>query len=90
MPFPEWLEPMAATRTAERFSGAGWTFERKLDSIRVVAHKNGPDVQLWSRNHLPLTEAYPTVARAIEKLPIEDAILAGEATGAWGRQRDAD
>jgi hypothetical protein len=26
--FPEWLEPMAATLTQERFSGPEWIFER--------------------------------------------------------------
>ena len=28
--FPEWVEPMAATLTQERFSGPEWIFERQL------------------------------------------------------------
>jgi len=90
MPFPDWLEPMAATLTAERFTDPAWTFERKLDGIRVLAHKNGADVRLWSRNRLPLTNAYPKVASAIARLPIKSAILDGEATGAWGKLGEAD
>lgn len=90
MAFPDWLEPMAATLTAERFNDPAWTFERKLDGIRVLAHKNGADVQLWSRNRLSLTKAYPKVAAAIAKLPIKNAILDGEATGAWGKLGEAD
>ena len=90
MALPDWLEPMAATLTADRFSDPAWTFERKLDGIRVLAYKRGADVQLWSRNRLSLTESYPSVARAIAALPIGDAILDGEATGAWGKQGDAD
>jgi ATP-dependent DNA ligase len=90
MAFPEWLEPMAATLTAERFTDPAWTFERKLDGIRVVAYKRGGDVSLWSRNRLPLTKAYPNVASAIAKLPVKNVILDGEATGAWGRLGEAD
>src|SRR5688572_32160584 len=90
MPLPEWLEPMAATLTGERFTGPDWTFERKLDGIRVLAYKNGRQVQLWSRNRLSLTDAYPDVTRAIARLPVRSAILDGEATGAWGRQGEAD
>ena len=51
--FPEWVEPMAATLTQERFTGPEWIFERKLDGIRLLAFKHGPDVRLLSRNRLP-------------------------------------
>jgi len=90
MAFPEWLEPMAATLTAERFSGPEWTFERKLDGIRMLAFKDGDAVRLLSRNKLVLTGNYPAVARAIAALPAKNAIFDGEATGAWGRQGRAD
>jgi ATP-dependent DNA ligase len=90
MPLPSWFEPMAAKLTADRFTDPAWTFERKLDGIRVLAYKDGPRVQLWSRNRLALTDSYPDVVRAIAQLPVKDAILDGEATGAWGRQGDAD
>jgi bifunctional non-homologous end joining protein LigD len=81
---------MAATLTAERFTDPAWTFERKLDGIRLLAYKDGATVRLWSRNRLRLTEAYPEVARAIAHLPVTSAILDGEATGAWGRQGEAE
>ncbi len=81
---------MAATLTQERFSGPEWTFERKLDGIRVLAYKRGDDVRLWSRNRLPLNAAYPAVAAAIATLPQRELILDGEATGAWGRLGRAD
>ncbi|MEO7189519.1 MAG: ATP-dependent DNA ligase [Vicinamibacterales bacterium] len=90
MDFPGWLDPMAATLTAERFSDPDWLFERKLDGIRLLAYKQGAAVQLWSRNRLPLNDSYPAVARAIAALPVNNAIFDGEATGAWGRQGEAD
>jgi ATP-dependent DNA ligase len=75
---PEWLEPMAATLTQERFSGTDWLFERKFDGIRLLAYKNGADVRLFSRNRLP--QDLPAVAQAVGKLPVHDVILDGEVT----------
>ena len=76
---------MAATLTQERFTGPEWTFERKLDGIRLLAFRNQGDVRLLSRNRLPLNGAYPAVVEAIARLPVRDLILDGEATGVWGR-----
>ena len=39
--FPEWIVPMAATLTQERFTGPDWMFERKFDGIRLIAFKQG-------------------------------------------------
>jgi len=80
MTLPEWLEPMAARLTQERFTGPEWIFERKFDGIRLLAFKQGPDVRLYSRNRLP--QNIPVLADAIAKLPVHDVILDGEIT--WG------
>jgi bifunctional non-homologous end joining protein LigD len=90
MALPNWLIPMAATLTDDRFTGPDWIFERKLDGIRLLAYKDGATVRLWSRNRLPLTDAYPQVTAALTRLPLKDAILDGEATWAWGPQGDAE
>jgi bifunctional non-homologous end joining protein LigD len=90
MRMPEWIPPMAATLTDKRFSDPAWTFERKLDGIRVLAYKNGPKVELWSRNRLSLTADYPAVANAIAKLAADTVVLDGEAAWAWGRLGKAD
>jgi bifunctional non-homologous end joining protein LigD len=81
---PDWIEPMAATLTHERLAGAdaaGWSFERKLDGIRLLAFKDGADVRLYSRNRL--AQELPAIAAAIARLPVKDAILDGEL--AWDR-----
>jgi ATP-dependent DNA ligase len=75
-PLPEWLEPMAATLTQERFTGADWVFERKYDGIRLIAYKDGKTVRLFSRNRLP--QYSPAVESTIAALPVRDAILDGE------------
>ena len=75
---PDWLEPMAATRTQERFAGPDWLFERKFDGIRLIAYKRGRDVRLYSRNRL--LQQLPEVERALASLK-DDVILDGEV--AW-------
>jgi DNA ligase D-like protein (predicted ligase) len=75
---PEWIVPMAATLTYERFSGPEWLFERKLDGIRLLAFKNSNEVRLMSRNRLPQEIVH--LSDAIARLPVHEAILDGERT----------
>jgi bifunctional non-homologous end joining protein LigD len=79
---PEWLEPMAATLTQERFAGEDWLFERKFDGIRLLAYKRGDAVQLFSRNRLP--QHLPSVADAVAAIDADEVILDGEV--AWDGQ----
>jgi len=76
--FPEWLVPMAATLTQERFRAPEWIFERKYDGIRALAFKQGREVRLLSRNRLP--QHNPRVTAAVAALGARDAILDGELT----------
>ena len=63
---PEWVEPMKAVLTDERFCDPGWIYERKLDGIRCVAIRDGGPVRLLSRNDLSLNDRYPEVAAALD------------------------
>jgi ATP-dependent DNA ligase len=81
---PDWLEPMAATLTEDRFVGPDWLFERKFDGIRLLAYKRGKDVRLYSRNRLP--QDLPAITRTIANLPVDEVILDGEVT--WDRRSD--
>lgn len=86
--FPEWVQPMAATLTRDRFAGPDWVFERKLDGIRLLAFKNHADVRLLSRNRLLQNDAYPSIVRAVQELPVTEVILDGEALGVWNRRAE--
>jgi bifunctional non-homologous end joining protein LigD len=88
--FPDWVVPMAATLTDQRFNSPEWVFERKLDGIRLLAFKRGRTVQLFSRNQLE--QHNPAIADAIAGLPHKELILDGEVTGVWGpaSTREAD
>jgi ATP-dependent DNA ligase len=79
---PEWLEPMAATLTQDRFGSSDWLFERKFDGIRLLAYKHGDEVRLYSRNRLE--KQLPPLAEALRRLPVGDIILDGEVT--WDGQ----
>jgi ATP-dependent DNA ligase len=81
MIMPQWLEPMAATLTQERFTGPEWIFERKYDGIRLIAFRQHDDVRLYSRNRLP--QDIPSLAAALRRLPVHEIILDGEIT--WSR-----
>jgi len=78
---PEWLEPMAATLTQDRFGGPEWLFERKFDGIRLLAYKKHDRVRLFSRNRLP--QHIPELEAAIAELPVDEVVLDGEMT--WDR-----
>jgi bifunctional non-homologous end joining protein LigD len=80
---PDWIEPMAATLTRERFVDPAWVYEKKYDGIRLIVFKRGADVRMYSRNHLP--QRLPAIAAAIARLPADELILDGEV--AWD-QRD--
>ncbi|MEI9999591.1 MAG: non-homologous end-joining DNA ligase [Verrucomicrobiota bacterium] len=55
-----------------------WLYEVKFDGFRVLAVKNGREVELWSRNQKLLNERFPTVAAAVAKLPAASCIIDGE------------
>ena len=67
---------MAATLTQERFTGPEWTFERKLDGIRLLAFKDARGVRLMSRTRHP--QDLPRIAEAVARLPAREVILDGE------------
>jgi len=82
---PEWIVPMAATLTQDRFTDPEWIFERKFDGIRLLAYKDDSNVRLYSRNRLP--QHMPAVAEAIARLPNNQLVLDGEITWRSGKVR---
>jgi bifunctional non-homologous end joining protein LigD len=55
-----------------------WRLEIKLDGYRAIAVLNQGEVELWSRNHKPLTPDYPEVVAALKKLRCASAVIDGE------------
>src|SRR5437588_8017204 len=74
---PDWIDPMAATLTDERFDDPNWIFERKLDGVRSLAFK-GQGLRLLSRNRLGQNDRFPRVVAALEGQPAEELVVDGE------------
>lgn len=55
-----------------------WHCEIKFDGYRALAVLDGKDIELWSRNHKPLSADYPEVVTALQRLKCQRAILDGE------------
>src|SRR3954469_1129164 len=75
--------PMLAS-TAESARVAVESFERasvewKLDGIRIQIHRRGDEVRVYTRNLNDITDRLPGVVRAVLGLPVERAVLDGEA-----------
>ena len=80
--------PMLASLGDEPFDAKGkekWTFEPKLDGIRVIACKFGKDVVLLSRNGLDITDKFPEIVKAIagqkDNLVVDGEIVAIDEDG---------
>ncbi len=75
---PEWIAPMLATLTSERFSRLGWLFEPKWDGERCLAFRRGYELNLFSRNRILLNARYPEITAAFEQQKIECFVADGE------------
>jgi bifunctional non-homologous end joining protein LigD len=70
---------MKAVLTDEPFDDPGWIFERKLDGIRCMAHREGGGpVRLVSRTDKDMTGQFPEVTAALEGQPCGDFVVDGE------------
>ena len=72
------FQVMLATIREEPFTKEGWVFEIKYDGYRLIAHRDGGDPVLWSRNGNDITETFPDIARALRGLPYDSIVLDGE------------
>ena len=75
---PRFIPPTKARLTASFPKGTGWLFEVKLDGIRAVAVKNQDEVQLFSRRPRELSQDYPKIVAAVQRLPAKQLVLDGE------------
>jgi bifunctional non-homologous end joining protein LigD len=76
---PTLVEPCLATLVPAAPSGARWLHEIKWDGYRVMAYFASGEVVLRTRRGHDWTARFPTIAKAIARLPVTSAILDGEA-----------
>jgi bifunctional non-homologous end joining protein LigD len=75
---PSPASPPAIPTLVAPFHRPGWIYEEKVDGWRIVAYKDGADVQLLSRTGRDHTARFPGVAIAIAQLPAKMLILDGK------------
>ena len=79
------LQPMLAQAADDvgdaltRLGKGQAAFEYKLDGARIQVHKARDEVRVFSRQLNDVTQAVPEVVETVRRLPLDDAILDGEA-----------
>lgn len=68
---PTWAAPMLATITYIHFSDPDWIYERKLDGMRCLLHKNGRKINIWSRNKINQNLVFPELVKALKNYPVD-------------------
>ncbi len=69
-------QPVLATKVP---TGDGWLHELKHDGFRILAHKDGERVHLWSRNGRDRTRDFVAIADAVRAFPASRIVVDGEA-----------
>ncbi|MGC8099350.1 DNA ligase D [Metapseudomonas otitidis] len=74
---PTQLKPQLAT-LVDRPPAGDWHYEVKFDGYRLLARLDHGQVQLFTRNGHDWTAHLPAQARALSRLPVDEAWLDGE------------
>ena len=71
------VAPMLA-KLARELPAGDYIYEPKWDGFRCIVFRGGEEVELGSRNELPLTRYFPEVVQALLEVLPEQAVLDGE------------
>jgi ATP-dependent DNA ligase len=84
------VAPMLAKSTDAVPEGDGWQFEPKWDGFRCIVFRDGPEIELGSRNERPLTRYFPELATALLRELPERCVVDGEIVVATAGGLDFD
>jgi bifunctional non-homologous end joining protein LigD len=76
---PGFVEPYLASLSERPPSGVGWLHEIKFDGYRLQAEIDNGRVTLRTRRGLDWTEKFRGIANGLATLPVETALIDGEA-----------
>jgi bifunctional non-homologous end joining protein LigD len=76
---PKSIEPCLATLVEAAPSGQKWLHEIKWDGYRLVSFVENGKVRIATRNGHDWTHRFPAIAKAMAELPVETAVIDGEA-----------
>ncbi len=75
---PDFIPPCLALLGTAAPDGADWIHEIKFDGYRMQARIDGSDIRLLTRKGLDWADKFAPIAKALERLPVEQAIIDGE------------
>jgi len=81
---PDWVQPMLATLTDDRFDDPDWIYERKLDGVRLLAFRSEDGVRLMTRNREERNATFPEIVDTLEDLDTPTFVVDGEAVAFQG------
>jgi bifunctional non-homologous end joining protein LigD len=76
---PAAIDVELATLVAKPPDEGPWIHEIKFDGYRLICHLHDGKTRLFTRKQLDWTAKFPAIAQAAAQLPVESAILDGEA-----------
>jgi bifunctional non-homologous end joining protein LigD len=75
---PGFIRPCKPVLSLKDPTGPQWIHELKHDGFRIVAHKDGDFVRLWSRNGRDWAAEFVAITAAVMALPVTRIILEWE------------
>jgi bifunctional non-homologous end joining protein LigD len=75
---PTFIPPELATLSDKMPESNEWVHEIKFDGYRIIARIENGEVVMLTRNGNDWTNKFPTIAKELEKFPVENAIIDGE------------
>src|SRR5215207_7916028 len=76
---PGFIRPCQPALADKVPTGDGWIHELKHDGFRIIAHKDGESVRLWSRNGRDWSAEFAAITETMHALPLKRVMLDGEA-----------
>src|SRR5829696_4612185 len=75
---PGFIVPCQPILAAKVPAGDGWLHELKHDRFRIIAHKDGERVRLWSRNGRDWSAEFVAITEAMRALPKAGDLVADD------------
>lgn len=76
--FPAPFRPMLCNTVDAAFDDPEWSFEPKLDGVRILAFVENGQARLYSRNLNDITVSFPEVAARLAEQMVKNVVIDGE------------
>src|SRR5215211_4636529 len=78
------IPPCLPSRADRPPSGPAWIHEIKHDGFRLLAHRDGTEVRLFTRRGIEWSDRFPLIVAAVSELAVRSCLIDGEAIACDG------